>query len=212
MSAFKHTCIRTKAFRRLRAITLTVHIHMPLNKWTRDVGDLLSSAPLEVFSIYSTTTLVWTPIADEFWKNIAAQHGRRLKRFSVHRMQISPAALEVICSQCPLLEQLLIVVELRELDDAARLFALAKNLRTLHINFPMATSESSVVSPPMLMERVLSIVSVCSPTLAHVGCNTRVWQVERTVHEDENGEKYVIPTLAALENPDVPEQFLVIRA
>jgi hypothetical protein len=224
---------------------------MPLNKWTRDVGDLLSSAPLEVFSIYSTTTLVWTPIADEFWKNIAAQHGRRLKRFSVHRMQISPAALEVICSQCPLLEQLLIVVELRELvspslvdrnraptcelivflqDDAARLFALAKNLRTLHINFPMATSESSVVSPPMLMERVLSIVSVCSPTLAHVGCNTRVWQVrvacvtpgsfltqrlakvERTVHEDENGEKYVIPTLAALENPDVPEQFLVIRA
>lgn len=83
----------------------------------------------------------------------------------------------------------------------------------------------------MLMERAISIVSVCSPTLAHIGCNTRVWQVSvgnivmllgfltrrlakinRTVHEDENGEKYVIPTLAPQENPDIPEQFLVIRA
>lgn len=82
----------------------------------------------------------------------------------------------------------------------------------------------------MLMERVVSIASACSPTLAHIGCNTRVWQVrvacvtldgflthrlakvKRTVHEDENGEKYVIPALAPQENPDIPEQFLVIRA
>ena len=252
MSAFKDTCLRTKAFRRLRAITLTVHIHVPLDMWTRDVGDLLSSAPLEALSIYySTTTLIRTPIPDEFWKNMAARHGQRLKRFSVHRMQISLAALKVICSQCPLLEQLFIEAEQYELvspfltdcnhaptceiivflqDDAARLFALAKNLRTLHINFPLATSDSSVVSQPMLMERALSIASVCSPTLAHIGCNTRVWQVrvacvapgslltqrlakvKRTVHEDENGEKYVIPTLAAQENPDIPEQFLVMRA
>jgi len=115
MSAFKAICLRTDAFRRLRAITLTVYIHTPLEEWTRDVGDLLSSAPLEAFSIYSTTTSIWTPISDEFWGNIAAKHGRRLKKFSVHRMQISLAALEVICSQCPLLEQLFIVVEQREL-------------------------------------------------------------------------------------------------
>lgn len=37
-------------------------------------------------------------------------------------------------------------------------------------------------------------------------------KVKRTVREDENGEKYVIPTLAPQENPDIPEQFLVIRA
>ncbi|KAF8558683.1 hypothetical protein OG21DRAFT_1493889 [Imleria badia] len=210
MSAFKATCLRTMAFRRLRAITLTVYIHMPLDKWTRDVGDLLSSAPLETFSIYSTNTAIWTPIPDEFWKNITANHGQRLKRFSVHRMQLSLAALEAICSQCPLLEQLFIVAEQRELDAAAHLFALARNLRTLHINFPLATSDSSVVSPPM--EMAVSIVSVCSPTLVHIGCNTRVWQVKKTVHEDENGEQYVIPTLAPQENPDIPEQFLVIRA
>lgn len=88
---------------------------MPLAEWTRDVGDLLSSAPLEVFSIYSTSTSIWTPILDEFWKDIMAKHGQRLRRFSVHRMQISLAALEVICSQCPLLEQLFIVAEQREL-------------------------------------------------------------------------------------------------
>lgn len=40
----------------------------------------------------------------------------------------------------------------------------------------------------------------------------RLAKVGRTVHEDENGEKYVIPTLAPQENPDVPEQFLVVRA
>ncbi|KAF8452580.1 hypothetical protein L210DRAFT_3383440 [Boletus edulis BED1] len=212
MSAFKATCLHAEAFRRLRAITLTVHIHMPLDKWTRDVGELLAFAPLEAFSMYSTAISIWTPIPDGFWMNIAAKHGHRLRKFSVHRMQISLAALEVICLQCPLLEQLFIVAEQRELDDAARLVAMARNLRTLHINFPLATSESSVVSPPMLMEMAVSIVSVCSPTLAHIGCNTRVWQVKRTVHVDENGEKYVIPTLAPQENPDIPEQFLVIRA
>lgn len=115
MSAFKATCLRNDAFRQLKAITLTAHIHMPLAEWTRDVGDLLSSAPLEVFSIYSTSTSIWTPILDEFWKSIVAKHGQRLRRFSVHRMQISLAALEVICSGCPLLEQLFIVAEQREL-------------------------------------------------------------------------------------------------
>lgn len=40
----------------------------------------------------------------------------------------------------------------------------------------------------------------------------RLAKVEKTVHEDENGEKYLIPTLAPHENPDVPEQFLVVRA
>jgi hypothetical protein len=112
-------------------------------------------------------------------------------------------------------------------DDAVHLFALAKKLRTLHINFPLDMSESSKFSPPGLMERAISIVSVCSPSLVHIGCNTRVWevsiarvhldgflitrQVKRTVFEDENGEKYVTPSLAPLENPDIPEQFLVIR-
>ena len=115
MSAFKVACLRTEAFRRLRAITLTVHIHIPLDKWTRDVEELLSSAPLEALSIYSTNTSVWTPIQDEFWINIAAKHGQRLKKLSVHRMQISLAALEVICSQCPLLEQLFIVAGQHEL-------------------------------------------------------------------------------------------------
>lgn len=115
MFAFKATCLRDNAFRRLRAITLTVYIHMPLAEWTSDVGELLSSAPLENFSIYSTSASIWTPILDGFWKRMVAKHGQRLRKFSVHRMQISLAALEVICSQCPLLEQLFIVVEQHQL-------------------------------------------------------------------------------------------------
>ncbi|KAF9224884.1 hypothetical protein BS17DRAFT_827276 [Gyrodon lividus] len=211
MSTFKALCLRTKALRRLRAITLAVHAQMPLVNWTRDVDELLSSAPLELFSVYATATSVRTPIPDDFWQSIVAKHGPRLRRFSVHRMQISPTALQAICSQCTLLEQLFVVVGKRELDVAARLFALAKNLRTLHINFPLATSEPAV-SLSTLMQDALSIVSVCSPTLTHIGCNTRVWQVERTVHDDENGGKYMVPALAPQENPDIPEQFLVLRA
>ena len=88
---------------------------MPLAEWTREVGELLSSAPLEVFMIYSTSTSTWAPIPDEFWKGIVVKHGQRLRRFAVHRMQISLAALEVVCSQCPLLEQLFVVVEQRDL-------------------------------------------------------------------------------------------------
>ncbi|KIJ64685.1 hypothetical protein HYDPIDRAFT_153403 [Hydnomerulius pinastri MD-312] len=211
MSEFKAICLRKKAFRRLRAITLTVHVHIPLDRWTHDVEELLSPAPLEVFSIYSTTTSIRTPISDDFWKSIITKHGPRLKRFSIHRMQISLAALQIICSQCPLLEQLFVVAEQRELDVAGRLFALARNLRTLHINFPLATSESAVF-PSVLMQSALSIVYICSPTLTHIGCNTRVWQIKRVVHEDESGEKYTVPTLAPQENPDIPEQFLVIHA
>ncbi|KAF8843440.1 hypothetical protein BDN67DRAFT_964216 [Paxillus ammoniavirescens] len=211
VSVLKDRCLRTNAFRRLRAITLAVHDQMPLVDWARNVDELLSSAPLELFSIYSTATLIKNPIPDDFWKIMVSKHGPQLKRFSIHRMQISFAALQVICSQCTLLEQLFVVVEQRELDVAARIFALAKNLRTLHINFPLATDESTVF-PAMLVQSALSIVSVCSPTLTHIGCNTRVWQVNRTVHKDENGEKYTVPTLAPQESPDIPEQFLVVRA
>ncbi|KAG9308342.1 hypothetical protein JVU11DRAFT_12108 [Chiua virens] len=207
MSAFKTACLRINALRRLRAITLTVHINMPLAEWTRDVEELLSSAPLEVFSIYSTTKTIWTPILDEFWDGIVTKHGQRLRRISIHRMQIGLAALELICSQCPLLEQLFIVTEENELDDVAQLFALAKNLRTVHINLSMATSQSL----PMLMQIATSILAVCPP-ITHIGCNTRAWQVNRIVREDEKGEKYVLPTLAPQESPGIPEQFLVVRA
>ncbi|KAH7883024.1 hypothetical protein F5I97DRAFT_1901313 [Phlebopus sp. FC_14] len=211
MSAFKNSIMHTQAFRQLRSVTLTAHIQVPLSDWSRDVDELLSSSPLESFSVYSTTTSTGGRIPDDFWRSLVHTHGRRLKCFSIHRMPIGVPALELICSQCPLLEQLFVVVGQRELDVAARAFALARNLRTLHIKLPLAMSES-MIAPSVLMQNILSIVSLCSPTIAFIGCNTRVWQIQRTVQEDENGEKYTVPTLAAQENPDIPEQFLVIRA
>ncbi|KAF9238049.1 hypothetical protein BU15DRAFT_48001 [Melanogaster broomeanus] len=217
ISAFKVTCLRSKAFRRLKAITLTVHVHLPLVDWTRNVDELLSSAPLELLSIYSTTPSARDLMLDEFWKSIVTKHGPRLRRLSIARVQISLAALQAICSQCSLLEQLFVVVERGELVGLLPWLlrldysALAKNLRALHVNFPLATSDSTVF-PSMLMQSALSIASICSPTLTHIGCNTRVWQVKRIVHEDENGEKYTVPMLAPQENPDIPEQFLVVRA
>ena len=46
---------------------------------------------------------------------MVTKHGQRLKKFSVHRIHISLAALAMVCSQCPLLEQLFIVVAQNEL-------------------------------------------------------------------------------------------------
>lgn len=115
MSAFKVTCFRTLAFKRLKAITLTVGADVALTDWSRDVGDLLSSVPLEAFSVYSISTSAWAPVPSEFWKCIVEKHGQRLKKFSVHRIRIGLAALRTVCSQCPLLERLFIVVEQHEL-------------------------------------------------------------------------------------------------
>ncbi|KAL4071711.1 hypothetical protein J3A83DRAFT_4358163 [Scleroderma citrinum] len=211
IGTFKNVCHHTQALRRLRSITLTVHVHTTIIEWTRNVKDLLETAPLEVFQLYSTDELGDFPIPDDFWKGIAATRGSRFKRFSVYRIQMTLAALQSICSRCPRLEQLLVVVDQRDLIAIAPFLAPAENLRTLHIN-THGKARGSPMSPSIMMQTVLDIVSHCSLTLTHFGCDTTAWQVQRVVHLDENGEKYTLPTLVPRENPDIPEQFLVVRA
>lgn len=208
MSVFRALCDRTQAFRRLRSITLTVPANVSALDWTRDVYDLLSSARLETLQLYSIDMLGDTPVTHDFWQRIIASHGSRLKRISFHRIRADPATLHIICSQCPRLEQFFAVTERQDLEAAASSFSLARNLRTLHINFPLAAGEASM-PPVTLMQTALSISSRCSATLTCIGLNTQVWQVERVVRIDENGEKYTEPTLVPRENPEIPEQFLV---
>lgn len=118
MSTFKNVCHHTQAFRRLRSITLTVDTHMPVVDWTQNIDRLLGTAPLEVFQLYFTNALGDTPIPDDFWRSIATTHGSRLKCFSVHCMQLSLAVLRSICSQCPRLEQLFVVLRQGDLVSA----------------------------------------------------------------------------------------------
>ncbi|KAI6122130.1 hypothetical protein EV401DRAFT_2056560 [Pisolithus croceorrhizus] len=131
MSVFRTLCHRTQAFRRLRTITLTVPAHTSMLDWARDVYDLVSSAPLEAFQLYSTDKMV-------------TGHGSRLKRISVHRIRVN-LATPTICSQCPRLEQLFVETERRDLTltvsfsetgNGGIVVSLARNLRSTH-NLPL---------------------------------------------------------------------------
>lgn len=208
MSAFRTLCNRTQAFRRLHTVTLTVPADTSMFDWTRDVYDLLSSAPLEVFQLSSICALSDRQMASDFWQKMVTSHGSRLKHISFHRIQVNLATLHIICSQCPRLEQLFVVAERRDLETLASSFSLARNLRTLHINYPLARNEAPM-SPATAMQTALLISLHCSPTLTSIGLNTQMWQVRRVVRIDENGEEHVEPILLPRENPEIPEQFLV---
>ena len=59
--------------------------------------------------------------------------------------------------------------------DLFSILPLAKKLRTLHINFPLESSQST---PAVLLDyQALGLAMCCSSTLTQIGGNTRVWQV-----------------------------------
>ncbi|KAG2028430.1 hypothetical protein BDR03DRAFT_1019813 [Suillus americanus] len=183
MTSFNSICKEHQAFRRLRSITLAVHIETPFQTWTIDVTELLSTAPLEILQIYATTPTPKVVIADDFWKTI------------VHYVTY-------------VLEQLFVVTTRHNLDDVTRCFATAHNLRAIHVNFYREVDETEERS---MMKDALRIVQQCSATVTQIGCDTRVWHVRRDVRMNDKTELYTVPTLTSYENPDIPEQFLVAR-
>ncbi|KAG1737583.1 uncharacterized protein EDB91DRAFT_1290700 [Suillus paluster] len=210
MTRFNSICKEYRAFRRLKSITLAVHVETLLQTWMIDVTELLSTAPLEILRIYATTTIFKAAITDEFWKTIVTIHGSRLKRFSIHQMTISLDALRDICSRCSVLEQLFVFAARHDLDDVARCFATAQNLRTIHVYFYHEVNEME--EPGSMMNDALRIVRQCPATVTQIGCDTRVWDVKREVRMNDKAELYTEPILTRYENTDIPEQFLVIRA
>ncbi|KIY51589.1 hypothetical protein FISHEDRAFT_36872 [Fistulina hepatica ATCC 64428] len=215
MSSFVRSCRAKNALSHLESITLTVQQHFELPVWTADVIDLLSASRLRAFQIYSTGAVFEAQTTDDFWGGIVATHGPRLTRFSVHRMIISLDAIDSICSQCPILEQLFIVVEPGNWARLSMSLSKAKRLRAIHMNYPL---EAHLDEPPILSpDGALQIVSACSSTLTEFGCNTRVWQVIRPARTNKDSSAMpgtpleALPVLTAYENPEVPEQFLVVR-
>jgi hypothetical protein len=107
------------------------------------------------------------------------------------------------------LESLFVVAERRALGELGDCFSLAKRLRVIHINFPHENLDEAPILP---IDEGLEIAKKCPPTIRQFGCNTRVWQVHRTVERDENGELRVERILGPYERPEIPEAFLVVRA
>lgn len=229
MAKFSEHCATTQALRSLESVTLTVsqHISDP-TAWTHSALELLSHSPLQKFHIYSTyITIAWSLFGAEaelasifpmgsayqslssalatLWKDLVATHGQTLRRFSVLRMPISLASIREICAGCPNLEELFVVANSTSLDDLPDALSPAKELKTVHINFPVRTEpvfsvpgeDNEPESEPedgvhqkgvgtrgtrtyLLPAEALDLVKRCSPSLTQFGCNTRVWKVSNS--------------------------------
>ncbi|KAM5546113.1 hypothetical protein V8D89_000239 [Ganoderma adspersum] len=209
MGIFSDQCNRAGALSRLRSITLTVDEHTSLAVWQQHVLNLLSNAPLQRFHISTVGGHVGHRLGDDFCSAIVTAHGSRLTRFSVHRMRMSIGAIADICRRCTALEQLFVVVEQNDLDALGPCLAEAPRLRAVHVNRPLDFGSEDV--PKQSYEQILSIVRQCRPTVRQFGFNTRVFQVDRTLQPAEDRSMRMEVTLSSYENPEIPEQFLVVR-
>lgn len=111
MEEFSQRCRDSKALTQLRSITLTGPSEDAASTWTRQVVELLSLSPLEMFHVSTVGGEVGGILNDTLCESIISQHGRNLRRFSVDRMGINTKAIADICRRCPQLEQLFITAE-----------------------------------------------------------------------------------------------------
>ncbi|KAH7910379.1 hypothetical protein BJ138DRAFT_1173181 [Hygrophoropsis aurantiaca] len=209
INEFHRRCSKTKSLGRLQNITLTTSTEKTLSVWIKDVNTLLAALPLETLHLNAPPPLVNVQMTSDFWRNIVDAHSTLLTSFSIHRIQIDIDSLRDICYKCHRLEQIFIVAERRDLDVVAQCLAPAHRLRSIHINFPMASGEP--VAHGLLMSDALYIARQCSATLTQIGCNTRVWQVNRSFTVNADGETITETSLSPYERPEIPEQFLVAR-
>lgn len=72
---------------------------------------MLQESPLEEFHISSNGGEIGLGISTEFCAEIARTHFINLKRFSVHRLRMSLAAVKEICQRCSRLEQLFVTMD-----------------------------------------------------------------------------------------------------
>ncbi|KAI0649755.1 hypothetical protein C8Q79DRAFT_997801 [Trametes meyenii] len=209
MAAFSERCNRAGLLSRLRSITLTVDEHTSLAQWQQHVLSLLANAPLRQFHISTVGGHVNHRLNNDFCEAIVTVHGGRLTRFSVHRMCMSIQAIADICVRCTALQQLFIVAENKDLDALGPCLAQARSLRAVHVNRPLDFGSEDVSKQSY--DKILSIARQCGPTIKQFGFNTRVFQVDRAVSVAEDGSVQTEVSLSPYENPEIPEQFLVVR-
>jgi hypothetical protein len=129
MRAFANHCHSKQRLTKLRSITLTVSqaINEP-KLWANAASHLLSASPLEKFQIYAVATTSDVSQSREtaslqasilqFLKDLLSQHGKTLRRFSIHRIPLNIPSVLDICLRCPFLEELFIATEPRWLVSA----------------------------------------------------------------------------------------------
>lgn len=119
-------------------------------------------------------------------------HGERLKRISVHRMDVDLEVIKDICVNCSALEELFIAVEPDKLVSSCLLYDppqpitlpqniladyvhYARSLKTIHVDYsPRVQFTVFVLSP----DKALEFIKRCdNPGITQFGCESRVWFV-----------------------------------
>ncbi|KAI0041912.1 hypothetical protein FA95DRAFT_1548149 [Auriscalpium vulgare] len=206
MGALSTHCARAGGLTSLTSFTLTIHPGHTTGSWMSSTTDLLSHSQLQIFQVYATTASFNNLLADRFCMSVITVHGHHLTRFSFHRLRVSLDAIEHVCRMCAHLEEIFVLVHADELAALGPILALASHLRAAHVNL---TGQPTFYNPEA---DAMDIARRCSSTLVQLGINTRVWQVKRDIVFLAESGIATRPVLSAYENPDIPEQFLVVRA
>ena len=111
MSSLGGACTKADGLTSLRSFTLTTRPRNSTDAWMAGTELLLEgSSSLEVFQVYVPNSGSMAALADNFFIRVIDQHRDHLVRFSFHRLCISLDIIDHICTSCPRLEELFVVV------------------------------------------------------------------------------------------------------
>ncbi|QRV84884.1 hypothetical protein RhiJN_12900 [Ceratobasidium sp. AG-Ba] len=128
--------------------------------------------------------------------------------FGIQRLIIPLDALRYAIAVCLNLEDVFVTLCGVNRDDLAQTLASGNVLRNVHTT--LMTDVTGVLRPIHLataQSMCQHVVQYCSASLRIIGAQTRVWKVTRHFSGKE-----AIVTLGAYSGPQIPEQFLMIRA
>ncbi|KDQ18363.1 hypothetical protein BOTBODRAFT_185011 [Botryobasidium botryosum FD-172 SS1] len=212
MHAFASETAKLRLLINLTSVTLTLPTQGNIHAWFSHVLALLDASTLEAFQLYAAKAGNYSGIDPDFTRSLVRRHGSSLKKFAIQKLSASLESLELMCTGCPELEQLFVVLpntydSPEVLDKLREHLSHAQNLKNLHLSLPLVDPESilSMHAPIRLLARA------CGPKLRLFGIMTRVWEVARVLKVDATtGEVLTEVELQSYSNPQIPEQFLVV--
>lgn len=216
-STFSLDCLSqySKSLNRLESITLTLPYAPISPTWTTEFLAFTEHSPLTRIHIYYAAgagdslyhKVHWFGFSvRDFVESVLLHHGSRLHTLSVNRMNLDTLTVNMISLQCTQLKNLFIVVDPSELDYIIPALAKSKSLRNIHVSFPQVSNIGR-----LSQDKVLQIARSLGPQIHQIGFANRVYQIERVARLNESGKVVVDVMLGPYEQPEVPEQFLVVR-
>ncbi|KAF8580095.1 hypothetical protein K439DRAFT_1637353 [Ramaria rubella] len=194
----------------LTSLTLSLPPNFLSSSYSSTLSSLTAQSRLEELHIYLIGGYhISEPrglITAHFVDSILQLHAFRLRKFSVHRLRLQPEVVGNICSSCPNLESLFVVINASTLDQLVPALAKSKSLRNIHINFPHTGQGGRIPH-----SEVHGVASRLGSQVRQLGFANHVYQLDRVVRLNEANEVIVEVVLASYEQPEVPEQFLVVR-